>query len=208
MLEFSIAKVKEAIEKRREAKYQRRITPNFKIELPDVIKANEEQLENIIEEYKVEQQIIDTNAARLQDALLIDLDNQDNEIRIARAKLTNQYNPMIRAGASRLELKSHYQKIESLTGHLKDIFNKRRYVKKFGRLPDQGGTKQSILTNNILALKDKKRKLTDKRCKLAKKIKVGEATNAKKLNIWKLEMDQANREYEMTCDKIKQLNNG
>ena len=208
MLEFSISEVYENVQKEMELKKLRRIAPKIKIELPSETQAKDLQVEKIIEEYQVEQESIDTNAFRLKTALLIDLDNQDHEIRIARAKLTNQYNPMIRSGASQTDLKTHYQKIESMTGQLQDIFDKRRHVNKFGRLPDQGGAKQSILSNNILVLKDRKRKLVDKRCKLNVKIKKGEATNAKKLLDWKLELDQANQEYDLVNSKIKELNYG
>lgn len=140
-------------------------------------------------------------------ALLSDLECQDHEIRIERAKLSNQYLPMIKDGAGQDELAAHYAKIEALTNELKEIYDKTEHVKRHGRLPNERTAAGAMDETNILALKDRKRKLTDKRSKLTKKIAVGEVKNAPKLNEWKMELDIANQEYTQVEQKLRELRN-
>ncbi len=138
-------------------------------------------------------------------ALLSDLECQDHEIRIDRAKLSNQYMPMIQNGATQDELAAHYAKIEALTKELQGIYDKSEYVKRYGRLPNERTAAGAMDETSILALKDRKRKLVDKRSKLTKKIAVGEAKKAPKLNEWKMELDVANQEYTEVERKLREL---
>lgn len=141
----------------------------------------------------------------LKSALMADLDQQHRDIYIERCKLSNKYMPMIDEGASQSMLASHYEKIESFTRELQQIFITRRFVEQNGRLPSQKTANDIVDNTNLYALKDRKRKLSDKKCKLAAKLKVNTAKGVKNIEKWSIELDKAIAEYDMVCKKIEEL---
>jgi hypothetical protein len=132
--------------------------------------------------------------------LLDDCWSQFNEVLIERKKLSKQIAPMVGSGATKSELKEHYQKIDRLIDDGAEIFKSIRYVEQYGKLPEP------IAANvDILLMKDHRKKLVDLRCKLSKKIEIGQAKNPKKVLEWQLEFDKANAEYILVDEKIKKL---
>ena len=201
MISINIDKVK-AEKKARESH-----KPTIRIILPEVIedaeKTVDQEIGKIVEEAQQGEQV----ANSLQEALINDLNNQERELRIERAKLSNKYKPMIADGADQSELAAHYKKIESISAEMREIYDKREHVRQHGRLPEQGSAQASINHSDILALKDNKRSLENRRSKLRAKIAKGKATNAPKLAEWELYLDQLDAEYKVTIDRINELRN-
>jgi len=179
--------------------------PSIRIILPKEIDRAEASVnEDIVKNNNLAEQS-EQKATTLKDALVWDLDNQEREIRIERAKESNKYLPMIAKGASQGELAAHYKKIESISAEIRDIYNKREHVRRYGRLPDQATVQNTIDSGNILALKDQKRSLVNRRSKLKVKIDKGKATNAPKLTEWELQLDQLDAEFRVVSDRINEL---
>jgi hypothetical protein len=127
-----------------------------------------------------------------------------NQAKLERAKLSNEISKLIDQGATRSELAQHYEKIVACEPELQELFDKARHVEQYGALPELKTDEQEKPVD-IYSLKDERRKLIDKRCKLQKKIKIGEAKNPKKVIEWQLELDQANAHYNHIDEQIKKL---
>lgn len=129
--------------------------------------------------------------------------NQYNELRIEQAKVANEIHELVANGADRKAIKDLYDRVESYRPDLISAFERARYVDQHGKLP--------VVTNSVTpaadlyTLKDQKRKLIDKRCKLQRKIEKGKATNAPKLPEWEMELEHADMEYKSIDEQIKQL---
>jgi hypothetical protein len=126
-----------------------------------------------------------------------------NAIKIERNKLSSQIHTMVARGATKSELKGHYQKIESYRPHLVEAFDLARFVERHGNIPEEKKVENRPV--DLFSLKDERRKLIDKRCKLQKKIKEGKAKNPTRIAEWELELDQANAAHKLVDEKIKEL---
>jgi hypothetical protein len=145
---------------------------------------------------------------QLKDALINDLDIQERELRIERAKMSNEYHAMIESGASQGEFAANYQKIESVSSQIREVYDARDHVYRFGRLPGMGSAQSSMSTSDLLALKDLRRSLINRRCKIKDKLEIGKAKNPNRLANWKLELDKLDTEYFVVQQKINELRNG
>lgn len=122
-----------------------------------------------------------------------------NDLRIEQAKEANKIHDLVASRASKDVIKALYEKVESYRPELIELYRRAKHVDQYGKLPEA----QKPEGDDIYSLKDQKRKLIDKRCKLQVKIKKGEATNAKKLTEWQLELEMANTEYKAVENKLK-----
>lgn len=136
--------------------------------------------------------------------LLYQLEREYADIRMERNKLSSQISIMVEGGATQEALKELYHKIEGYRGALQSHYDKIKYVKQHGQLPEIKSDAQSEET--LFELKDKKRRLIDKRCKLQSKLKVS-AKPSKPVQIatWELELEQANAEYNDVEKRIKKM---
>jgi hypothetical protein len=123
--------------------------------------------------------------------------------KIERNKLSSQIHTMVAAGATKSELKDHYEKIESHRPKLVELFDLSRFVERHGHLPEIKKVDEKPV--DITSLKYERSRLIDKRCKLQKKIQVGEAKNPARIAEWQLELDQTNAAYNLVDEKIKEL---
>lgn len=128
-----------------------------------------------------------------------------NDIRIERAKLSNTINDLVESSAGTSELIDLYEKIESFRPALEKAFKIARHVEQYGELPAiaDDPIAPPVSTSDIFILKDKKRKLVDKRCKLQAKIKKGK--DPEQISMWQTDLDFAVLEYNEVDEQIKKL---
>lgn len=126
-----------------------------------------------------------------------------DEVMLERNKLSSQIYDMVEDGATQEQLKQHYDNIESYRPALQELFDRARHVDRYGKLPEPKAQENPSL--DLLTLKDQKKKLIDRRCKLQAKIKKGEAKNPDRVIAWQLELEQANAEYNHVDDQLKKL---
>lgn len=201
-----IIEVDKLLERAEDGKHQN--AGDITIILPPVL----EQMSAVVEERVAEKiedaSVIQDKAKDLQENLIWDLDNQERDLRIYRAKESNKYLPMIEEGATSDELVAHYQRIESISADMRDVYKTREHVRKFGRLPEQGSAGGTIEKGNILALKDLRRSLVNRRNKMKTRIKVVEAKTPDKVTELQAKLDKLDVEFEDVRDRIKVLNRG
>jgi len=124
-------------------------------------------------------------------------------VRMERDKLSTKISFMVEEGATPDQLKYHYNDIESYRQTLMDYYDKIEYVKRHGCLPAESDPDQE---KTLFELKDQKRKLVDKRCKLqAKLTPSAKAQKSERLILWQLELEQANAEYNDVEARIKKM---
>lgn len=199
MIVIDIDKIKAQAEAKKQEK------PTIEIILPEIIKIakhtnNEEQEDRLRIHHSEEKQNIG-----LKDALILDLDNQERDVRIERAKQSNKYLGMIERGASQSELSAHYQLIERISNEIFEIYEKRNHVLRFGRLPEMGNIKQVVSKADYLSLKELKRSLENRRHKLKVKIRTGEAKNSPSLADWKVQLDMLDAQHVEVLDRLREL---
>lgn len=199
MITINIDKHRAAVEAKNAHK------PMIRIILPKVAAQAEDTVRETVRDTLAEKHESDKKNIGLKDALINDLNNQERDLRIERAKLSNQYRPMIADGASMDELAHHYRKIEAISDEIREVYNSREHVLRYGRLPEQGSAQKSIDSSNILALKEQKRSLINRISKTKKKIAVGKVKNAPKLRDWELYRDQMEAELSIVQGRIKEL---
>ena len=109
--------------------------------------------------------------------ILSDVIRELKEVRVSRAKLSNQYHDMIEKRASQAELKEHYQKIEGYTGQLQKLWERRRFIERYGREPveqkkdDNPYDLPSMDTNNLEEIQHLCRYFSVRRYKLSVRLK-------------------------------------
>ena len=112
---------------------------------------------------------------------------------------------MICNEASQGELANHYKLIESISSEIRDVYDRREFVRQHGTLPEQGSAQASIDNGNILALKEQKRSLVNRRSKMKRKIELGKAKSSPNLADWELALDKMDIEFKVVCDRINEL---
>lgn len=138
-------------------------------------------------------------------------------LRLERNKLSTQISYLVEEGATQGVLADHYQKIKNLRSAIKPYYEKIQHFKKFGSLPAVETAKLSSPSAisslsaedrhvKLLELKDKKRKLVDKRSKLKPKLRQSaKPAKPSKIIEWQQELDMANLEYDAVERQIKEL---
>lgn len=192
-----------------EAEHERTHVPKIRIISTDIIEEAKEAISHEVDELvenavDIEQKAANQHAS-LQQSLIWDLDNQFRDLRVHRAKQSNKYMPMIANGASQSELAAHYVMIESISADMRELYDKKEYVEKHGRLPEQGSAGATIESGNILALKETRRSLINRRNKLKKNITLAMAKGSTKLPELQLKSDQLDAEYLTVRDRITEL---
>lgn len=141
---------------------------------------------------------------KITSAVKSELSNQAwseyHKLKLERKKLSSQIFTMVKDGATRAHLKEHYNKIVSLLSNEKVLFDRARHIEQHGAPPEA-----STDSRDLLLLKEEKRKLSDERCKLQKKIIIGEAKNPNRFLQWQVRLDQANAEYAIIEEKIREI---
>ncbi|HMG92608.1 MAG TPA: hypothetical protein VK589_21270 [Chryseolinea sp.] len=134
--------------------------------------------------------------------LLHQLEREYGEIRMERNKLSSQICMMVEGGASQEQLKDLYQQIEGYRIPLQQHYDKIAFVKQHGALPEI--KTEAHHEETIFELKDKKRKLVDKRCKLQIKLqKSAKPSKPAQVANWELELEKANAEYNDVERRLK-----
>lgn len=140
--------------------------------------------------------------------ILADITQQERDIHIARAKLSNKYHELEAAGASQDLFRENYQQIEAYTDELKELFNKKRHVERYGQLPEEPARREpSGDSDNIYELKEKRRSLNNRKHKAKKKLdKVAKyPPGSTKHSELLLEIDQIEAEQDQVNRKIARL---
>lgn len=179
--------------------------PKIEIILPEKIARAAEDVEHMVQQMRDTMAADRINGTSLKEALTHDLNNQERDLRIERAKLSNKYNGMIANGAGQYELAAHYRTIEAISSEIREAYERRDYVERFGRLPENGSAQVAVDSANALALKDLKRSLVNRRNKLNTKIRKGDATKSPSVQDWKLQLDRLDTEYIAVNDRLKEL---
>ncbi len=210
-LNMLIIEVDTVLERAEAARH--RSDENITIILPKELKEATAMVEERVAERIEDAEVVRDRSDQLQQSLIWDIDNQERDLRIHRAKESNKYLPMIEDGATTDELAAHYQRIESISADIREIYKKREHVRKFGRLPEQGSAGGTIDKGNILALKDLRRSLVNRRNKMRTRIKVAEAkatdpSTSLRVTELKEKLDRMDVEFEDVRDRIKRLNDG
>jgi hypothetical protein len=136
--------------------------------------------------------------------LLHQLEGEYADVRMERNKLSSKICTMVEDGADEGELRNIYHKIESYRIPLQEYYDKIAYVKQHGHLPEVKQEPQHEFT--LFELKDQKRKLIDKRCKLQAKLKPSaKSVKPSQLANWQLELEQCNAMYEDVDMRIKKM---
>ena len=134
--------------------------------------------------------------------LLSSLEIEYNSVMKERKILSSQIWKMVENGASKEELATHYDRIESYRPTLQKLYDDKNHVKQYGKLPEVQETNQDPET--IAGLKLKKRSLIDKRCKL--KAKLAKKVSAPEKYVqWELELAQTEAMVIDVQNTIKQL---
>jgi len=150
----------------------------------------------------------DERSRPIKGDLLADLAMEMKNLRIARARLSNKYPEMVRNGASALDLISNYKEIESYTEQMKEVYSRRRFIERYGRLPDPEPRQvDPVESNDLIRLKKYRRSLNDKKCKLKRKLQPSAKTpkNPSRITEWALELDQVEAEQKRVIEKINQI---
>lgn len=152
--------------------------------------------------------------------LIHQLENEKSALLVERNKLSSQIWKMVENGATQADLAEHYRKIEEYRPGLIALYDKIKHVKLHGELPSAPTSATNM--DDIYQLKDLKKKLVDKRCKLKAKIDkvrgkqeykvpggaevpLSDKDTAKVLE-WQFELDQAEAEYTQVAEKLSLLN--
>lgn len=153
------------------------------------------------------------------DPVIIEKVKKDNEVGSLQSALWKEYNDsfvlpmnklstqiahMVNRGATQAELAEHYEKIESYRPGRIALYEKIRYVEQYGKLPEAPEPEKENL--DPYYLKDRKKKLVDKRCKLRAKLRTNaNPSKPAKLLEWEQELAQADMEYLAVEEKLKQI---
>lgn len=153
--------------------------------------------------------VIDGNLLSLdsKQKLLDEIDVEESKVRVERNTLSSQIWKMVANGAPANLLAAHYEKIESYRPTLIEIYDRRRYVEQHGNLPERPSESHEVSTPlSLLELKDRKRKLSDQRCKLKKKLLPNaKPSSAEQLQEWNIQLCAADVEYFDIEERIKNM---
>lgn len=116
-----------------------------------------------------------------------------NQLRIEQAKEANKIHELIDAGAPAEDLAELYQRVESFRPDLINLYEQAKAPAK--QAAPAAEKTSATLPEDLLTLKDRKQKLSDKRCKLKVKIRKGSAASSPKLKEWELELEKSDAEY-------------
>lgn len=153
------------------------------------------------------------------DPVIIEKVKKDNEVGSLQSALWKEYNDsfvlpmnkmstqiahMVDRGATQAELAEHYEKIESYRPSRIALYEKIRYVEQYGKLPEVPEPEKENL--DPYYLKDRKKKLVDKRCKLRAKLRTNaNPSKPAKLLEWEQELAMADMEYLAVEEMLKQI---
>lgn len=126
-----------------------------------------------------------------------------NSLRIEQARVANGIHELISRRAGKEEIAAMYARIESYRDDLVKLYHDARYTEQHGKAPTQPQPDKPKI--EVALLKQQKRSLSDKRCKLQVKIEKGKATNSKNLVKWEEELAIANLEYDNLVQRIKEI---
>jgi len=148
--------------------------------------------------------IITDEALPEKNDLLHSLEREYADVRMERNKLSSRICTLVEDGADQGILRDLYHKIESYRVPLQQHYDNIAYVKQHGHLPQVKHEPEHEAT--LYELKDQKRKLIDKRCKLLAKLKPSaKKPKPEQLASWQLELDQCNVMYQDVEVRIKKM---
>lgn len=140
--------------------------------------------------------------------LLSELTAQERDIHRSRNKYSNHYHALESQKAPIKQFEANYNKIESYTKDLQDLYLKKQHVEQHGSLPEAKQVETAETIQNVFQLKEKRRSLNNIKSKLNNKLKlvarypIGSPTRQEMLQ--KYTVIEAEQEY--ITRKIKQLN--
>lgn len=129
-----------------------------------------------------------------------------SDLRQERNKLSTTISFKVEQGASTEDLKSLYEQIESFRDLIRSAYDKISRIKNGPANPTTVDVAPVGEAQSLFELKDQKRKLVDKRCKLQAKLK-GSAKPSRpdQIAAWTLELEQANAQYNDLEQRIRKL---
>jgi hypothetical protein len=137
--------------------------------------------------------------------LLNKLEEDFRQAKIERAKVSNEIFKLYERRASTEEQSNLYNRILSFKPYLVDLYEKKRYVEEHGVLPEEK-QQPKIDDYSLAELQLQKKKLSDLRCKLKKKLQPSaKPAKKEKLMEWEHRLAQADQEYRIVEMNIKQL---
>lgn len=215
MIEIDTKKILQRIVEEREGKHRADSRPMVEL-LPaeEVVYVDPDDMQEPLPELnlheELEQDLVhreDDNRGRGE--LAADLVDQMRDLKIARARLSNQLSGMYREGSSQNEVERHVARIQGYTDQMKVVYDRQRHVERYGKLPDPEPPKPSPLdSTNIMKLKEHRRTLVDKRCKLKRKLQPNarQPVNSSRRILWQEELDRVELEYKHVKKRIRDLN--
>lgn len=157
-----------------------------------------------VDSYEMPRDIIARVKAENGDTLEHQLWIEFNALKVERNKLSTEISRLVENEASKERLAEQYAKIESYRPDLIALYDKIQYVKQHGCLPAVQETTTDL--PDAYRLKDEKKKLVDKRCKLKRKLKESaKASKPEKILEWEQELAQADLQYIEVENQLKQL---
>lgn len=139
--------------------------------------------------------------------LLAEIIREQADVRKARGKLSNQYQQLISSNASQAEFKTNYDKIEALTREMQELWDKRQYVERHGKLPPVKQEYNRIDSNELFELKDLRRSLNNRKSKLQAKLrnKVSYPEGSSKRQEMQMDYEKLEAEQHEVRTKIMRL---
>jgi hypothetical protein len=139
--------------------------------------------------------------------LLVGLHNDMAKLKRERGKLSTMIAPMVHRGATQADLQDQYHRINGLTLQMTQIYRSIQYVERYGKLPETT-QEHTVDPNDVYGLREKKKQLINLRHKLSKKLQPNakRPINSDRYNLWQLQLEQYNLEYQAVIDKLKRLN--
>ena len=139
--------------------------------------------------------------------LLSPIIQEMKDVRVARARLSNQYHELIDNGASQGELQKHYQKIEEYTKELQRLWERRKYVERYGHLPVEKEKGHRLESDNMYELKDLRRSLNNRKSKINAKLRdrIHYPEGSPKRQEMQVELDKIEAEQVEVNNKIRRL---
>lgn len=134
--------------------------------------------------------------------LIAACEKEMNEFRIARAKLSNNYHNLTKVE----ELAANHARIEEVMEQYKKVSDNKFSLETYGKLPSHNVVPEQ--SSNIGELKNKKRRLQDKKTKLRGKLKKilpnDEKGDIKRVK-WETELVQTEAEIADVIERIKSI---
>lgn len=142
-------------------------------------------------------------------SILSDLSQHERDIHIERNKLSNYYHELDRIQAPKSAYADNYGKIEEFTIELQRLYDLKRYVMRYGKLPDRFKVDNPEKTESLAQMKEQRRSLNNRKSKWKNKLKLAAKYpegSPQYMEIM-LEIEKLEAEQHAVNDKISKIEN-